>query len=237
MKQRVFRFRQFAVRHAEAAMKVSSDAVLLGAWTAVDASVRRIADIGAGCGVIALMMAQRAPQAAVEAIELDPLAAAEAEANVAESAWSDRVSVTCADFAEWSPAAPVDLMVSNPPFFTETLHAPDPRRASARHAGTLSPQELLRRASEILSPGGSLAMITPVRDSGAIELTATVAGLSLSRLTQVITVEGKGASRLLWQFVMGEALTVRDTLTLRHADGSYSAEYTNLVNDFYLWLH
>lgn len=237
MKQRVFRFREFAVSHAEAAMKVGTDAVLLGAWASLPPEGGVIADIGAGCGIISLMMAQRHPEARIEAVEVDPAAAAEAAANVAESPWAARIAVTCADFSVWKPAAPLDLIVSNPPFFTETLQAPDCRRAAARHAASLSPESLLRRAPELLGPAGSVAMITPVRDAEAIEFAAVASRLSLTRLTRVVTVEGKAPSRLLWQFTVADSPTRSDTLTLRAADGAYTNEYINLVKDFYLWLH
>ncbi|MCM1337257.1 MAG: methyltransferase [Candidatus Amulumruptor caecigallinarius] len=237
MKEREFRFKQFSIAHSSAAMKVGTDAVLLGAWAQVDSNVHRIADIGAGCGVIALMLAQRAPQTLVEAVEIDPRAAAEAESNVSISSWSERVSVTCADFAEWQPPAPVDLIVSNPPYFTETLQAPDGRRALARHAATLSPEILIGRARELLAPGGCLCMITPVRNADALEFAAASGRLNIERLTRVCTVNGKPPSRLLWQLRAGDCPVQTDTLTLRHADGTYTDTYLTLVKDFYLWLH
>lgn len=218
-------------------MKVSSDAVLLGAWANLTDSTRRIADIGTGSGIIALMMAQRAPQAAVEALEIDAAAAAEAAANVADSPWPERVNVRCGDFADWIPAEPPDMIVSNPPYFTESLKAPDGRRALARHAGLLSPVTLIERAPALLGAGGTLAMITPANDEDSIQFAAAAARLSVERLTRVVTVEGKSPSRLLWQLRFGDAPTTLTTLTLRDAAGSYTTDYTNLVKDFYLWLH
>ena len=233
-----FRFKQFALSNRRSAMKVGTDGVLLGAWVDVDGA-RRILDVGAGTGLIALMMAQRSPSARVTAVEIDPEAAAEARGNVAASPWADRVEVVEGDFlsmaASMTPG--FDLIVSNPPFFKETLRAPAAARAAARHdAGSLPLDRLIDIAARMLSPMGRLAVIAPANRADELDYIATLARLSLLRLTRVFTAPGKPCKRCLWEWTrVGEGVTpVVDTMTLRAYDGSPSQAYASLTADFYL---
>lgn len=217
-------------------MKVGTDGVLLGAWTPVDPRPGHIADVGAGSGLIALMMAQRVPDASVTALEIDPAAAGEAERNVAASPWAGRITVECGDFLTWSPPCRYDLIVSNPPFFTESLHSPDPRRSLARHEGGLSPQSLIERAAGMLAPGGRLAMITPATGADEVEWLAALHRLSVCRRTEVSPRSGRAPIRILWELSVADGVAERSHLDLRDAAGAYTAEYVRLVDDFYLWM-
>ena len=180
MSNEYFQFKQFTVRHERCAMKVGTDGVLLGAWAPVE-GVGRILDVGTGTGLVALQLAQRTASARITAIEIDPDAAAQAGENVAASPWSDRIEVVCGDFATFRQIATFDtfatpslvakptvaeeegydLIVSNPPYFTEALQCPDPRRCTARHTATLDYALLFRRGAALLAPGGELALIFP----------------------------------------------------------------------------
>ena len=121
-REKIFRFKQFGVLNDKTAMKVGTDGVLLGAWCDV-AGARRVLDVGTGCGLIALMVAQRNKGAAVTAIDIDDEAVGEARINIARSPWSDRVEALCVDFNDFAAQEPYDLIVSNPPFFTEDVMA------------------------------------------------------------------------------------------------------------------
>lgn len=153
MSQPFFQFKQFTVWHDKCAMKVGTDGVLLGAWTPVESSAR-ILDIGTGTGLVALMLAQRC-SASVIALEIDETAAQQAAENITRSPWGNRIEVVCQDFRLYSNknnSLKYDTIVSNPPYFTDSLKCPDSQRNTARHNDNLSYEELLKGVSNLLSP-------------------------------------------------------------------------------------
>ena len=229
-----FKFKQFRVEDGRCAMKVGTDAGLLGAWAPGGEHVRALLDAGAGCGVVALLMAGRCPQARVAAVELDPAAAEDCRANVAASPWANRISVECQDVTAYQPAEPVDLLVSNPPFFTETLRAPDQRRAAARHGDVLSPLTVIDLGARVLSDDGLLAMITDCRSRDDILFHAALRQLNPLRITAVSSRAGKPPFRLLWLMGRHSGPLVTDTLAIRTADNAWSPEYADLVSPYYL---
>lgn len=259
----MFTFRQFVVHDDRCAMKVGTDGVLLGAWarlTATDEppqttgseshaapienrrSTKRVLDVGTGCGLVALLLAQRFPEAHLVALEIDPQAAEQAAENVTRSPFAQQIDVLCADFlddnhcASLRDAGTFDAIVSNPPFFEETLLAPDALRAQARHTATgLTFARLTARAARLLRPGGSLEVIVPKSAQDRFHAAAADAGCSLVRATDVQTVARKAPKRVLLHFVKGAApeRVERDTLILL-CDGQRSAQYAELCRDFYL---
>lgn len=237
-RETTFRFRQFEVSNCRSAMKIGTDGVLLGAWMWGGHSVEgecpgRVLDVGSGTGVIALMAAQRWPGAEIVGVEIDPVAAEECGSNFAASPWGERLTVECCDFASFTTSG-FDLIVSNPPFFTDGALAPDDARRTARHELSLTVGTLLRRSALLLNPGGRIALVTPADREKDVRFEATMARLSVARLTRVATVAGKLPKRLLWEFVSGGGVaTVEDTLTLRRGDGSADPRYAALVGDFY----
>lgn len=231
-----FRFKQFEVDHSMSAMKIGTDGVLIGAWAEISPTTRRILDVGTGSGIIALMMAQRMPEAKITAVEIDEAAARQAADNVSRSPWPDAIEVVCADFMSADMIGMYDLIVSNPPFFTETLRSPDSRRALARHGDALTPLSLLRRASELVSPEGSIAFIAPSSLDDDISFTASLCRLNPAHITHVSTIQGKQPSRTLWQFTPADIPVTLDDLCIRDSSHNYTPRYLTLVNDFYLWL-
>lgn len=182
-----FRFKQFELSNHLSAMKVGTDGVLLGSWVNTDGT-SRVLDIGTGTGLIALMIAQRQPQAAITAVEIDSEAAAEAQLNVASSPWPGRVKVVEGDaIADGVVDGEFDLIVSNPPYFKAALKAEDESRCKARHESTLSIETLLSAGSRLLAPGGCIALIAPTDRLDDIEYHATLNGLSISRIAHVHT--------------------------------------------------
>lgn len=228
----MFRFKRFTVRQPNAAMKVGTDGVLLGAWVGVRDTDCRILDIGTGTGVIALMMAQRCAKAHVTAVEIDPPSAGDARANVAGSPWSDRVEVVECDVAEYFPQERFDLVVSNPPYFVDSLLPPDRSRAAARHAGSLPFGELARAAGRLLTPEGRFALILPVAECRRFcEIAAGM--LYPTRITEVCSTPYSGVIRHLAEFRTAPADTCAvDRLVID--DGGFTAEYRALTKDFYL---
>ncbi len=226
MPAEIFHFKQFSLRQDRSPLKVGTDGVLLGSWVNVNPGETAI-DIGAGCGLIALMLAQRGCTT-VTALEIDPGAVEDARENVANSPW--RVEVVQADFAQWIPRRKHDLVISNPPFYNEDLRSPSAARAMARHGEGLTVTSLIRRAPQLLSPEGRLALIAPVNRREEVEMEAALAGLSPTRLTQVVTAPGKAPRRLLWELSLKPSACVKETLMIG------SDEYKSLVSPFYLKL-
>lgn len=226
-----FRFKQFDVDDGGCAMKVGTDSVLLGAWCDCRGA-RRVLDLGAGSGLLALMIAQRVPDATITAIEIDPEACEAAAANFAASPWGDRLTAVCSDALAYAPEFLPDLIVCNPPYFIGGLQSPDTRRALARHSAGLCPESAVEIAARILSPSGSLAMVTPADYADSLLFHAEMHRLNLWRRCRVTT-SGTQPSRLLWQWGR-EACPVEETsLTLRR-DGHLTPEYTALTSAFYL---
>ncbi|MCD8395421.1 MAG: methyltransferase [Bacteroidales bacterium] len=221
-----FHFKQFSLRQDRSPLKVGTDGVLLGAWVRVTEGETAI-DIGAGCGVISLMLAQRGCSP-VTALEIDSGAVEDTQENVANSPWD--VQVLQADFAQWLPTRKYDLVISNPPFYNEHLRSPSASRAMARHGEGLTVTSLIRKAPQLLSSEGRLALVTPVNRREEVEMESALAGLSPTRLTQVITAPGKAPRRLLWEISVRPAPCVKETLLIG------SEEYKSLVSSFYLKL-
>ena len=144
-------------------MKVGTDGVLLGAWAAVRPQDRRMLDIGTGTGLIALMLAQRAPEAHVTGVDIDDVG--QARENAAASPWSGRVAFAQCPVQEFETPEPFDLIVSNPPFFVDSLTCPDRGRTAARHAVHLPFGDLRDAVLRLLAPGGRFAVILPTAEA------------------------------------------------------------------------
>ena len=232
-REKVFRFKQFAVVNDRTAMKVGTDGVLLGAWCPVDGA-RRILDVGTGCGVIALMAAQRNCQSVIEAIDIDHDAIEEAELNFRNSPWSDRLTAIEGDFNRMDPEKRYDLIVSNPPYFNNGVLPTGDARITARHTATLTYRQLIEGASRVMTEDGMLALITPTDAESDIIEAATFTSLPVRRLIRVIPVEGAEAKRSLWLLSRQETPYHEDRLTIAHSDGSFTDEYIALTGALYL---
>ncbi|MBR5728485.1 MAG: methyltransferase [Muribaculaceae bacterium] len=228
-----FRFKQFNVQHQRSSMKVGTDAVLLGAWCGIEGA-RRVLDVGTGCGVIALMVAQRNADATILAIDIDPASVNEAQENFDASPWAVRLRACRQDFNDLTDDEGFDLIVTNPPYYNEDVLPPDAVRSAARHTHALSFEQLMQGAARLLTPTGSIALITPVEARDAVTTAATFAGLHLSRLTTVHSSEGKQPKRLLWQWSKQRCTIQRDMLILHQKGGAFTSQYTELCKDFYL---
>ena len=230
-----FQFRNFHVNDEHTAMKVGTDGVLLGTWAPFCPAGAVIVDAGAGCGVVSLLMAERNPDAHVVGVEIDAAAAADCRENFAASPWARRMTVAESALENWKPDCKIDLVISNPPFFTETLRSPDGRRASSRHCGTMSPLTVIDFAARWLNAGGKLAMITACGNRRDVLFHGELCGLHLHALTHVCPREGTPEKRLLWLWGRAPASEYTETsLCLRDAVGNWSDDYISLVGDFYL---
>lgn len=216
-------------------MKVGTDGVLVGAWARVLPADRRILDVGTGTGLIALMMAQRAAAARITGIDVEDVA--QARENAAASQWGARVEFVQGAVQEYRPEERFDLIVSNPPFFVDSLTCPDPGRTAARHAVLLPFEELRDAVCRLLATGGRFAVVLPTAE--ADRFTELSRGrLAVSRRTDVRTTPRRAAKRVLVEFVhAAEAAGAADRTELVIGTGGhecYTDEYRALTRDFYL---
>ena len=232
-REKVFRFKQFAVVNDRTAMKVGTDGVLLGAWCPVEGA-RRVLDVGTGCGVIALMVAQRNASILVDAIDIDHDAIEEATINFENSPWKERLTVRLADFNDLDCNGTYDLIVSNPPYFTNGILPSGDARTTARHTGSLSYRQLIEGAALFLTSDGMLAFITPTDAEQDIIEAATFASLPVKQVTRVFPVEGAGPKRTLWLLSRRDIPYREDSLTIADSNGSFTDEYIALTSAFYL---
>lgn len=231
-----FRFKHFSVEHEVAAQKVSTDSVLLGAWACPDNSPRRILDVGAGCGILALMMAQRFPEASIEAIEIDRETAMECGGNFQKSSWNDRLKIEVKDFNDWKCSEPYDLIICNPPYFTDDTPSPDPQRNMARHESMLNIEELMTKGAHMLSATGEIAVIYPWLSLERLRKAVKLAGLNINKLCKVCSTEGKEPTLVMAMAGKSEKSSIEE-IVLRDADGKYNSRYVDITSDFYLFLH
>lgn len=192
-----FRFKRFTIRQQRSAMKVGTDGVLLGAWAGVRPSDRRILDIGTGTGLIAVMLAQRTTEARITGVDIDDVA--EARENGDASPWGDRLQFVQQPIQQFRPAERYDLIVSNPPFYVDSLTSPDRGRTTARHTVHLAYGELLEAVVRLLAPGGRFAVVLPAPEGERFRRLAA-ANLRLQRLTTVRTTPRRPVKRVLMEF-------------------------------------
>ena len=214
-------------------MNVGSDGVLLGAW-ASHPSPERILDIGAGSGLISLMLAQRFAQARITGIEIDTDAAQQAGENVAESEFSGRVNIIQSSLQNFQDAEKFDLIVCNPPFFKVSSVSDSDSRNTARQTGKLSPEELLEKASMLLTDSGHFCMVFPAE----VDFTETAAGQGLFVQKKLLLKGNVDAplKRIFWQFGKESLELTEETLILESSRNVYTEEAKALLNNFYLHL-
>lgn len=223
----MFRFKQFTIEQDECAMKVGTDGVLLGAWACGGS---KILDVGTGTGIIALMMAQRYPDAFVLGIDIDEGAVLQSTANVLASPFFPRISIeqTKVQDMDESFAGCFDAIVSNPPFFIDSLQAPDHQRNVARHTATLTYADLMRAAGRLLSNEGELSVIIPFDYRRRMDDEAIFQGFFPSRVCAVKTTPTKPVRRYLLAYKKQPCQCEQTELVIG------DEQYNLLTADFYL---
>jgi tRNA1Val (adenine37-N6)-methyltransferase len=231
-----FEFKKFKIKQDKCAMRVSTDAVLLGAWVIPNGSTS-ILDIGTGTGIIALMLAQKS-NASILAIDIDKESTEQARLNVAESIYSDKVSVLHSSFQELvkTSTQKFNLIVTNPPYFIDSLKNTSDTRTTARHTDFLSFEDLLNGVKKLLDAKGKFCLILPKNEATLFREMAQSKGLYLSKLLRIRTrLEKDSEKRHLMQFEFKESEFSESTLVIE-ADShrNYTQEYKDLTKDYYL---
>ena len=232
-----FQFKQFTVWHDKCAMKVGTDAVLLGTWSSCN-NAKQILDVGCGSGVISLILAQRS-DAQILAIDIDSGAVQQTIDNAAKSPFKNHISAKqckLQDYAEMNEnICSFDLIVSNPPYFISSLKCPDKQRNTARHTDTLSVYDLLNGSRRLLSDNGLLSVILPYEQRELLMETAEKTFLHLTRETKVFPTPDSAPKRIMAEFSLNKPdEIISDSLTIEIERHVYTEEYKNLTKDFYL---
>ncbi|HAF27639.1 MAG TPA: tRNA (adenosine(37)-N6)-methyltransferase TrmM [Bacteroidales bacterium] len=235
MPNNYFKFKQFTVHQDKCAMKVGADGVLLGAWASCE-HAQTILDIGTGTGLIALMLAQRS-NSSIDAIEIDADACKQAADNANKSPWKERINIINQSFQDFSKETNknYDLIVSNPPYFQNSLVAPNPKRTDARHNSNLELEDIIMGSIKLLNENGKLNLILPYLEGNMFIVKAAEYNLFCVRQTKILPKPGAEPKRLLLEFMKTKKPLVEQEIIIelnkRH---DYSDAYKNLTKDFYL---
>jgi tRNA1Val (adenine37-N6)-methyltransferase len=232
-----FSFKQFSVQQDRCAMKIGTDGVLLGAWTPLKNNPFSILDIGTGTGIIALMLSQRSNAQQIDALEIDEEAYEQAVDNFENSPWSDRLFCFHAGLDEFveEPEDEYDLIVSNPPFYTEDYKTENEQRALARFADAMPFEDLIEAAALLLSENGIFSVIIPFKEEEKFIALANEYELYPIKITRVKGTPVSEIKRSLLAFVRDENATIlTDELIIETARHIYTPEYIELTKDFYL---
>ncbi len=234
-----FHFKKFTICHDRSSMKVGTDGVLLGAWAGQgldnELSPKTILDIGTGSGLIALMLAQRFESSHITAIDIHEESVAQAQENAMASSFGDRIEVSLQDFSTMDiNSNRYDLIVSNPPFYTEDTLSGKESRDNARHTSALPFDALISGAASLLNDKGLFSVIIPYSSVSSFVFLCTKNRLHLLRRMDVKSTEKKDIKRSLLEFGKQSKPTQTATITLYAEGGLRSAEYAKLTKEFYL---
>lgn len=229
-----FQFKQFTVEDRQSAMKVGTDAVLLGSWVEIK-NTQQILDIGTGSGLIALMLAQKS-NAKIHAIDIDKSSVEQATINFQNSPWASRLNADHISLQEFSkfPKTKYDLIVSNPPFFDRSLKSPNREKSISKHTETLNFNELTNGIKHVLNPGGKACLILPPTEGTQFLDEARIEGLYCNKKLNIIPVVGRECNRWIIELSFVRSKTIARDLCIRDKKHNYTNEYIELTKDFYL---
>jgi tRNA1Val (adenine37-N6)-methyltransferase len=232
-----FRFKEFMIEDDQSTMRVGSDAVLLGAWAEISDD-QAILEVGTGCGVISLMLAQRST-AVIDAIDIDQPSVIQAKENFEKSRWKKRLSAFHISFQDFFQGKEhrYDHIITNPPFFRKSLKSPEQKNNLSKHELHLGYEDLLEGTVHLLKPDGRLSLILPVAESRIFCPLAEEKKLFLSRATTVVPRVTKQANRILMEFSFRRPPAPdHGNLVVREKSGSYTTEYISFTEPYYFSL-
>jgi len=229
----IFRFKQFEVDQSDCAMKINTDGVLLGAM-AQHESPKRILDIGTGTGVIALMLAQRYPEALIHAVEIDEQASTTAGRNFESSVFKKQLSVHNLAIEQYSNSAKFDLIVTNPPFFVNDYKNAEPKKEIARHASRTFFAELIKKVDELLSEDGCFWFVLPIRQSEEVVKRGVELGLFAKKVIKLQSDITKPEFRRIVCLARKSRDIVEEDFMIYESEKTYTKAYEWLLKDFFL---
>ena len=242
----MFQFKQFSVEQDQCAMKIGTDGVLLGAWTPIENNLFSILDIGTGTGIIALMLAQRSSASQIDALEIDEDAYEQATDNFENSPWNDRLFCFHAGLDEFVEepeddpsnselAQQYDLIVSNPPFYSEDYKSSNDQRDLARFQDAMPFEDLIEAAALLLSENGTFCVIIPFKEEEKFLELANEYELYPLKITRIKGTPTTEIKRSLLAFSRNKTPDfITDELVIETARHQYTPEYIELTKDFYL---
>jgi len=241
MSEKAFQFKEFSIEQDRCAMKIGTDGVLLGAWAPLEQQPDSILDIGTGTGLIALMLAQRSPALLIDALEIDEDAYEQAVENFEQSNWGDRLFCYHAAFDEFveemqDEEDKYELIISNPPFYSEDYTSENASRNKARFAEALPFSELIGGVSKLLHPQGEFNTIIPHKEETGFIALASKFGLFPKQITRVRGTRSSEIKRSLLNFTFNKTSIEESELIIEISRHNYTDAYKNLVKDFYLKL-
>jgi len=234
MANNYFSFKHFTIYQYQCAFRVGTDGVLLGAAADISGA-KQILDIGTGTGLIAVMLAQRS-DAYITAIEPDHDSFVQACTNVKNSKWASRIKIVNASLQEYDPSGiKFDLIVSNPPFFSDSLRNPDMAKAAARHNYTLNNEDLLKGTERLIAEHGKFQVIMPYVEGNILIAEAQYYGLYCYKILKIKPLPTSEIRRLILTFSRQRQKVSEKFLTIEHGKRhEFTEEYKNLTKDFYL---
>jgi tRNA1Val (adenine37-N6)-methyltransferase len=234
MANNYFNFKQFTIYQDKSAFKVGTDGVLLGACADIG-DVKKILDIGSGTGLIAIMLAQRS-EAEITALEPDYDSYLQTCDNIKLCKWNRRIKAENVTLRDYDPGdMKFDLIVTNPPFFTDSLKSPDPRKSAARHNDSLTSDEILKGASRLLEDTGRLQLILPYVEGTIFIADAQQYGLYCNSILKIKPLPASEIRRLVLTFSRKQQKATEKFLTIEYGRRhEFTEEYVNLTKEFYL---
>lgn len=232
-----FQFKQFRIEQDKCAMKVCTDSCIFGAYVKIDIETKTILDIGAGTGLLTLMLAQKSPSVHIDAIEIDHAAAEQAESNVNLSLWKDRVKVYEKKVQDFFPGIQYDVIVSNPPFFSNSLKSPEEKINLAHHGASLSLDELLDSVLRLLKPQGKLWILLPPHEAEVFVRKAEKFNLMVKERAVVRDRENSEIIRHILQMAYSSSEKYKENeVIIKNQQGQYTNQFISLLKDYYLHL-
>ncbi len=235
MSNSYFQFKQFRIAQERCAMKVTTDACIQGAWTPIHNTVNKVLDIGAGTGLLSLMLAQRNVDIAIDAIEIDAAAAAQATENISASPWKERIHIHEGDIRNFAPTCKYDLIVTNPPFFNNSLLSDKGNINAARHTQALPYEELQSAISRLLHDDGYYSVLLPYAEYQLWKDMQLAQGWKECGSLSVSHMPGAAVKRVVGLFSkLPAAQVIKEQLVIKDEAQEYTAEFKRLMASFYL---
>ena len=234
MRNDYFQFKQFRIAQDKCAMKVTTDACIFGAWVPLMAGVKRVLDIGTGTGLLALMLAQKNSNLLIDAIELDTDTASQAKENVEDSNWYNRITVVQRDARGYSGVEKYDLVITNPPFFNNSLLSDIGIKNNARHTLSLGYTDLLQIIADNLSADGYAAILLPMAESKLWKALAAENGWHIFQELNISHRAKSAIKRVVMLMRQEEKICTSETLVIQNENENYTIDFINLLQPFYL---